>query len=425
MSEVSYAGIDWGDKRHALCLVDGHGEVLLDGSYDHTEAEVQALIAAIQDRGGCRVTIERTDGIIVDRLLEADFTVLPVPPIAMKDTRRRYSAAGRKSDSFDAFCLAELARTDAHRFPALRPDSDETKTLRALVRVREDLVADKVALTHQVRAQLDYFWPGATRVVAELDSPIGLAFLKRFPSPGDASDLDEEGLTALRREVGSRVKSSSTELLERMRSAPRSVMGAAETRARRTAVLSLVTLLDRMVGEIKELTSLIHETLSAHPDGKIFVPLFGAKAITPALLITGFGDDRARYPRADVLAAKAGVSPVAKQSGQLHVAAFRHVCDKRLRNAVGALANTSRYKNGWAQAIYASARERGHRHPHAIRILGRAWVRVLWRCWQDGVPYDPSKHGARRRLELADRELAPELAPASAAWRARKEAEGS
>jgi hypothetical protein len=50
--------------------------------------------------------------------------------------------------------------------------------------------------------------------------------------------------------------------------------------------------------------------------------------------------------------------------------------------------------NPWAQDLYASARARGHDHPRAIRTLGRAWCRIVWRCWQDGVPYDPARHRA-------------------------------
>ena len=44
----------------------------------------------------------------------------------------------------------------------------------------------------------------------------------------------------------------------------------------------------------------------------------------------------------------------------------------------------------WAADLY----QRAHDHPHAVRILARAWLRVIWRCWQDGVPYDPTKHRA-------------------------------
>ncbi|MGH8902133.1 MAG: IS110 family transposase, partial [Egibacteraceae bacterium] len=47
---------------------------------------------------------------------------------------------------------------------------------------------------------------------------------------------------------------------------------------------------------------------------------------------------------------------------------------------------------------------RGHDHPHAIRILARAWIRVIHRCWLDGVPYDPARHGGARQLEEAQTE---------------------
>ncbi|GLW98284.1 hypothetical protein Misp02_23710 [Microtetraspora sp. NBRC 16547] len=44
------------------------------------------------------------------------------------------------------------------------------------------------------------------------------------------------------------------------------------------------------------------------------------------------------------------------------------------------------------------ARKSGKDHPHAIRVLARAWIRVIWRCWHDGVLYDPAKHGAAAAL---------------------------
>jgi transposase len=159
------------------------------------------------------------------------------------------------------------------------------------------------------------------------------------------------------------------------------------------------------VEEIGTLTKRIVRATRAHPDAEIFFsPFKGTELVIPAQLIAGFGDDRGRYPNADVLAAKAGVVPVAHQSGSANTAIFRSACDRRLRHAVTGLADTTRRQNPWAQAIYAASRERGHRHNQALRVLGRAWLRVLWRCWQDGVPYDPERHGSRRRLEITGRE---------------------
>jgi hypothetical protein len=43
------------------------------------------------------------------------------------------------------------------------------------------------------------------------------------------------------------------------------------------------------------------------------------------------------------------------------------------------LADSSRLHDPWAKDVYLRARGRGCDHPHAIRVLGRAWLRVIWR----------------------------------------------
>ena len=64
-------------------------------------------------------------------------------------------------------------------------------------------------------------------------------------------------------------------------------------------------------------------------------------------------------------------------------------------------ADNSRHDSPWAADTYNRARARGHDHPHAVRILARAWVRVIYRCWHEGTPYGPTHHGGARRLAQA------------------------
>ena len=402
--EGTSAGIDWASEENALCVVDAAGGRLAEVVLAHDEAGIRALVARMRELGVERVAIERPDGLLVDRLLDAGIAVLPVHPNALKATRPRYEASGGKSDGFDAFVLAELARTDSHRLRELTPDSDETKALRALTRTREDLVGARIRLANELRAQLDAFWPGAARIFADVDSPIALAFLERYPSPADARGLGErrlEGFLARHAYCGRR---TAAELLGRLRSAPEGRAGALEAEARRGAVLGLVAALLPIVGQIRELTSQIAGAVRAHPDGRVFLPLFKdpKSVITAARLVAEIGDDRSRYPTREALAADAGMSPVARESGKRKVATFRWACDKRLRDAVSTLANSTRHTHPWARKVYLDARARGLEHPHAIRVLGRAWLRVLWRCWQDGVPYDPALHGNLVRLEPAE-----------------------
>lgn len=395
------AGIDWASEAHEVCVSE-EGRVNERFSAGHDERGIAALAERLTRLGIARVAIERPDGILVERLLAAGLEVLAIHPNQVKAARARFAVAHGKSDRFDAYVLAELARTDAHRFRALVPDSDETKALRTLTRAREDLVGAKVELANQLSAQLQAFWPGAL-VFAALDSPISLAFLERYPSPADAKGLGVGRMAAFLARNSYSGRTDPAELLARMKAAPAGTAGPAECEARRAVVLGLIAALRPIVSEIAKLTVQIRDGLAAHPDAAIFQPLFRdpKTAICPATLVAEIGDARGRYPTEAALAADAGMSPVALESGKLRVATFRRACDKRLRSAVATLADTTRHWHPWAKEVYQRARARGQDHPHAIRTLGRAWIRVLWRCWQSREPYDPARHGNLNRLQTA------------------------
>jgi len=397
------AGLDLASEQHRLVIVDGDGGELEQRRIGHTEPGIAALVRRLLELRVARVAIEQPNGIVVDRLLDAGIAVVPVHPNQLAAARERYRSGGGKSDGFDAYVLAELARTDMHRFRLLEPDSDETKALRALTRSREDLVEQKVALANQLRAQLDAFWPGAKWIFADVDSPIALAFLERYPSPADARALGERRLAGFLARNGYCGRRSAAELLARLRSAPEGRAGEAEQEARRVVVLALVAALKPLVEQIKLLTSQIGGALRTHHDGDIFLSLFRdpKSVVTAAELLAEIGDNRQRHPTSASLEAIAGQAPVAVQSGKKKVACFRWACNKNLRSAISVLADSSRHHNPWAADIYQRARSRGHDHPHALRILGRAWLRIIWRLWQNQTTYDPHRHGSLNRLLTA------------------------
>jgi transposase len=398
------AGIDLASEEHRLVVVDADGHDREERRYAHSEAGIDALVRRLLDLRVARVALEQPNGLVVDRLLDVGIAVVAVHPNQLAAARDRYRSGGGKSDGFDAYVLAELARTDMHRFHLLEPDSDETKALRALTRAREDLVEQRVALANQLRTQLDAFWPSAGRIFADVDSPIALSFLERYPSPADASSLGEKRLAGFLARNGYCGRKTPAELLARLRTAPKGRAGEVELEARRTVVLALVTVLKPLVEQIKLLTSQIAGAVRTHDDGPIFLSLFrGPKSVvTAAELLAEIGDRRDRHPTSSSLEAIAGQAPVAVQSGKKKVACFRWACNKNLRAAVSVLADSSRHHNPWAADIYQRARARGHDHPHAIRILARASLRVIWRIWQDGNPYDPARHGNLNRLLTAE-----------------------
>src|SRR5262249_22326116 len=153
-----------------------------------------------------------------------------IHPNQVKAARARFAVAHGKSDRFDAYVLAELARTDAHRFRALVPDGEETKALKALTRAREDLVGVRVELANQLRAQLETFWPGAL-IFSEVDSPISLAFLGRHPGPADAKGLGERRMAAFLARNSYSGHADPAGLVARIKAAPRGTAGPAEREA--------------------------------------------------------------------------------------------------------------------------------------------------------------------------------------------------
>jgi transposase len=391
-----FGGVDWASQEHAVCVIDEHARVILRTTIAHTAKglnEFRTTLMRLAAPTELPIAVERPSGLLIDTLVEAGFPIVPIHPNALKASRSRYAAAQSKRDPGDAFILADLLRTDGHRFRPLQPLSDETRALRALVRARDDLVAQRIAFANQLRALLEGFWPGAAVIFAEVDSPIALAFLARYPTPQSAQHLGEKRLTAFLARHAYCGRRSAAELQARLRSAPTGLAGEAEAEAKGDVVRALVTVLEPLVGQIQQLSAAIAHAVAAHADGRLVMSFPRAGRINAAQILAELGDDRLRFAAEEQLAAEAGVTPVTYASGKHRGVGFRWACNS-LRLALTTFADNSRHASPWAADVYRHARARGCHHPHAVRILARAWVRVLWRCWQDRTPYNPLRHRA-------------------------------
>jgi transposase len=392
-----FGSVDWAAKTHAACIVDATGHVLVQFTVEHTAAGLASLVRQFQRQHVARVAIERPDGPIVEALLEADLEVVVVSSRAVKALRTRYGLAGNKADQSDAYILADCLRTDGHRWASLQSDTPQTLALRASVRGRKDLVAMRVATANQLRAHLQLVFPAVVGLFAEIDSLITLRFLERFPSADKAVWLSERRLQAWLHANAYSGRRTASELLDRLRTAPPGVQGAT-AEAQAVVTRSLVRVLRVLVAEIAELETHIREQLALHPDGPIFQSLPRAGTVRAASLLVEIGDCRARFPTPETLAALAGAVPSTRASGQHRVVTFRWTCDKKLRDALVDFAQDSVRASPWAEQLYRRHRQASKTHPHAARIVTRAWIGVIWRCWQDHQPYNPAQHRALQRV---------------------------
>jgi transposase len=401
---MSFVGWDWASEAHDVTVLDDAGGVLDRWSFPHTEAGWQMALGRLRrhgDAAGLPVIIEKTSGLIVDRLLGAGHPVVPVHPNSFFAARPRWGASGAKSDPGDSYKLADYLRTDGHRLRRLEPADDGLRELQALVRLREDQVRARTAAVNQLWATLGNYWPGPRNLFRSLASDIALAFLTAYPTPQSAARLGEARMAAFLRRNSYRGGKSPDVLLARLRAEPQApvILPAATLAA---MISAHVQQLRSLRAAITGIEHLIADRVAAHPRARLLRDLPGVGTINLAQLLAEVGPILDRTASAEQAASECGAAPVTRASGKTSGVYFRWAASTRARKAITAFAHNARMQSPWAARLYADARARGKRNPHATRIVARAWIRVIWACWHTGIPYDPATHQARQRSSRED-----------------------
>lgn len=398
-----HVGWDWASEAHDVTVLDDSGAVIDRWELPHTEEGIVRSLRRLARQGdpaGLAIAIEATHNVVIDRLLEAGHPVVPIHPNAFHATRPRWGASRAKSDPGDSFKLADYLRTEGHRLRHLQPLTAETADLQALVRLRDDHIEAKVAATNQLNALLARHWPGATTIFARLDSEIALAFLDDYPTPASASRLGEARMLMFCRRHSYCGRRPPAELVSRLRNAPEATEAISPeifTEIVRAQVRHLRTLL----GTIADLDRAIGATLLEHSKANLLAAMPRIGEINLAQIVAELGPILDRAVDVNHACAEVGAAPVTRASGKSSSVNFRWAVNTRARFALTTFADNSRHSSPWAASLYAAARARGKRHPHAIRILARAWMRVIWACWTTNTPYNPDLHRAEQRARAA------------------------
>ncbi|MFE9428993.1 IS110 family transposase [Kitasatospora sp. NPDC006697] len=398
-----FIGWDWATETHDVTVMDNSGARVDRWELAHTEQGIEATLKRLRRLGSpadLPVAIETTRGLVVDRLLAAGHPVVPVHPNAFHAMRPRWGASKAKTDAGDSHKLADYLRTDGHQLRRLVPTDPRTLELQALTRQRADHIEMRVAAVNQLDAQLDQLWPGGKAVFADRDSDIALEFLDRYPTPQAAAKLTPAKLETWCKRRGYSGKRSGKVLVERMRSAP-----TAASRLGEAAVATLIRVQVQLVrgirATIRELDKAIGDAVEAHPYAPLLATMPRIGKVNLGQIIGEIGPILERAESCEQFISEAGVVPVTRASGKSRAVTFRVATNRRARIAITTFADNSRHGSDWAAKIYTDARARKKRHPHAVRILARAWLRVIWACWRDGVCYDPVTHQSNSKIKAA------------------------
>lgn len=390
-------GIDWADQHHDIALHVTATGAVEEQRLPHTPAALTTWLAQLEQRfRGQRVgiAVETSRGPLVHALLDAPFVVLyPVNPRSLRRFREAFSPSGAKDDAPDARLLLELLVKHRSLLRAWQPDDVPTRLLRRLVEQRRSAVDLRTQLTQQLQAVLKEYFPQALDWAGtDLASPLACHFLQQWPT---LSALQRARPNTVRRFYTS-YGCRRTQLIE----ARLTAMAAATPLTRDPAIIESSALYVQLLTQqllalapsIAQFDTAIAERFAAHPDAGIFASLPGAgDALAPRLLVA-LGTDRTRFPSAADVQKHGGIAPITIRSGRHCVVHWRWATSPFVRQTFHEFAHHSVRHVPWARAFYAQQRRRGNSHHAAVRALAFKWIRIIWRCWHDGTPYDDARY---------------------------------
>jgi transposase len=386
--EPYFAALDWAQDHHDVVVVDRVGTIVADFRFSHTAQGWEDFSTRMQPFGQCPLTLETSAGLAVDQLLQRGYRLYPLNPLAAKDYRKRKAPSGTKTDRQDAWSMADALRTDGRTWRGLQPQDEATATLRLLCRDEIALIEYRTALVNQLQAALGEYYPLALESFEEWTKPYAWAFVRSFPTAQALAKAGRRKWETFLHVHKLWRGETAPQRLAQWQAGQQLNASAAVTQAKSLLALSLVKVLETLQQQIQEYRKRITEAFDQHPDRDIFGSLPGAKQTLAPRLLGFIGSGREVFPDADSLMCQAGVSPVLYQSGKICKARIRFVCDHFLRHTVHLWVDQSRRTCDWAQEYYQAKRDQGHNHASALRCLGKRWLKVLWRMWQDHTKYD-------------------------------------
>jgi transposase len=394
--ERYYLGVDWADEFHQVWVSDPQGQKVAEKKVAETVEGLSEFGRWLDESRAQQIelwaAIEKPAGRIVDFLLDHGVVVYPVNPKALDRARDRFRVSQSKSDSFDAYVLAEFVRTDHGHLRPLEPNSDQAQELKLLTRDQHRLVRQKTRLLNQLITTLKEYYPRPLEVFSDLESNIALDFLKQYPTPQALADLTPRKWNRFAKREHHLGEDRCKELWEKLNK-PQIKIPEHVVRAKAQLIGVLLVQLRALVQAVETYNERVKSFFASMPAAKLVGKLPGAKTGTiVATLWAELGDANSRWESFRHLQAEAGVVPVTQSSGKSRVVQFRFSCNKVMRHAAYWLAFASLNRSEWANAYYRDQRAKGHSHHHALRALGAKWLKIIFVMWRDHKPYDENIH---------------------------------
>jgi len=390
-----YLGVDWADEFHQVWVSDPQGKKVVEMKIEQNPKGMSELGLWLNERKAQGIElwagIEKPHGRIVDFLLDHGVVIYPINPKALDRVRDRFRMSQSKSDSFDAYVLAQFVRTDHAHLRALEPSSEQAQELKMLTRDHHRLTRHKTRLLNQIEVTLKEYYPRPLEVF-NLETNIALDFLTQYPTPQALSKLSRRHWNRFAKREHHLGEARCKELWEKLNQ-PQLAIPEHVVRAKAQLLAVLVIQLKSLIEAVNSYNEKVERFFASMPAAKLVTALPGAKSgTTVPMLWAELGDAKSRWESFRHLQAEGGAVPVTKSSGKSRFVQFRFACNKLLRYASYWFSFNSLNRCEWANQYYRDQRAKGHSHHEALRALGAKWLKIIFVMWRDHKPYNEDYH---------------------------------
>ena len=409
-SEIAaFVGLDWADQKHVISLQQASTDQVQRLALDHTPEALQNWIQTLRDQfkgQPVAIAVEQKRGALIYALMHVDFLHLyPVNPQTLSQFRKAFYPSGAKDDPVDADLLREILMTHRQRLRVWVPDDELTRSIQLLTEDRRGLVDARTVLTNQLTAALKSYFPQALDWIGDLHTVRACAFLQRWPSLQQFQLSTSSSVRKFYKAQGYRGEDRLEQWVSNIKQALPLTQDRAVVLAGSMKIQALVPQILMLTQSIQRYDQQIAELFDQHDDSTLFGSFPGAGPSLAPRLLAAFGSDRGRFDCAAEMQQLSGIAPVTEKSGTAIWIHWRLACSKFLRQTFHEFAGQSIIKSEWARAYYEQQKQRGKSHHAALRSLAFKWIRIIFRCWKDGKPYDEAHYSAslqRRKAHPSD-----------------------
>lgn len=389
-------GIDWADKYHDIHEVSTKTQARSQYRIHHTPKELHQWavnLTKTYPNQSIAVCCELTRGPLIHALSQyTHITIFPVNPSTVAKYRKAFASSGSKNDTLDAQIQYEILRDHQSKLTPIVAESAAIRALAQLTESRRKLVQDRIRLSNRIIATLKNYYPQVLDWFSDKDTALFCDFLCRWPNLAKARGARKQTLLAFFNQHHARYTETNLKRIEAIRSAVALTDDIGTIEPNQILIELLVPQLKLLIQSIEVLDTQIKQRYKGFKDKIIFDSLPGAGAQLAPRLLVAFGENRDRYQQSSEVQKLAGIAPVIEASGQKSWTHWRYSCPKFMRQTFVEWAGLSVRYSFWAKAYYEQQSAKGKPHNTIIRALAFKWIRIVFRCWKSGTPYDESKY---------------------------------